>query len=76
MENHRRKVSRRMYSVGNYFTDVLSITYRRNLSVGKTVNSCCASSNSNSNNNNNNNNNNKNNKEEEEEVDENFEMED
>ena len=46
MGNHRRKVSRRTYSVGNlvgkYFTDVLSITDRRNMSVGKTVNSCCS----------------------------------
>ena len=45
MGNHRRKVSRRTYSVGNlvgkYFTDVLLITDRRNMSVSKTVNSCC-----------------------------------
>ena len=43
MLNHRQKVFRRAYSVGNivgkYFTDERSITHRRNMSVGKTVKS-------------------------------------
>ena len=43
MWNHRQKVFRREYSVGNivgkYFTDERSITHRRNMSVGKTVKS-------------------------------------
>ena len=43
MWNHRQKVFRREDSVGNivgkYFTDELSVTHRRNISVGKTVKS-------------------------------------
>ena len=42
--NHRRKKSRRTYSVGDYvgkkITDELLITHRRNIFVGKTVKSC------------------------------------
>ncbi|KAJ6889822.1 hypothetical protein NC651_023543 [Populus alba x Populus x berolinensis] len=40
MWNHRQKVFRRAYSIGNivgkYFTDERSVTHRRNISVGKT----------------------------------------